>query len=84
MEIVKTFETLKKNWIQIVCKDHAMDVFSVITWDFEIQMEQRHLQQVIDENSDVGYHVVKGMNQKLNYYIDKHKLIDLEFGIPVR
>ena len=24
------------------------------------------------------------MNYKLNYFIDKHKVVDLEFGIPVR
>lgn len=47
-------------------------------------MEQRHLQQIIDDKSDVGSHVVCGMNQKLNYYIDKHKMFDLEFGIPIR
>jgi len=47
-------------------------------------MEQRHLQQRIDDRSDVGFHVVTGMNHKLNYYIDKNKLFDLEFGIPIR
>ena len=84
VEIVKIIETVNKNWLQIVTKDHDQDILSIITWDFDNDMEQRHLQQRIDQKSDVGYHVVNGMNQKLNYFIDKHKLVDLEFGIPVR
>jgi hypothetical protein len=62
VEITNIIQTLNKDWLQIVTKDHAQDVVSIITWDFEIQMEQRHLQQIVDENRDVGYHVVKGMN----------------------
>ena len=57
---------------------------AIITWDFDNNMEQRHLQQLLDDKSDVGSHVVCGMNQKLNYFINKYKMFDLEFGIPIR
>ena len=43
VEITNIIQTLNKDWLQIVTKDHAQDVVSIITWDFEIQMEQRHL-----------------------------------------
>ena len=37
-----------------------------------------------ERNTSSENFVVRGMNQKLNYYIDKNKMFDLEFGIPIR
>lgn len=35
-------------------------------------------------SSDIGQHLVKGMNQKMNYFIDNNYVIDLETNIPLR
>lgn len=32
----------------------------------------------------VGNHVIKGMNYKMNYYLDQNFFIDLEHNIPIR
>ena len=37
-----------------------------------------------DPSDDVGYHVVKGMNLKMNYLINQNHVIDLEYNIPLR
>jgi hypothetical protein len=37
-----------------------------------------------DENSDVGQHVVKGMNYKMNYFLDAQAVTDLEYNVPLR
>lgn len=37
-----------------------------------------------NEENDVGYHVVKGMNLKRNYFLNKNFLTDLEYNIPLR
>jgi hypothetical protein len=40
IEIIKVVETAHTNWLQIICKDHAEDIFSIITWDFNNNLEQ--------------------------------------------
>lgn len=37
-----------------------------------------------DPNDDVKYHIVKGMNPKMNYLLNQHHLLDLEYNIPLR
>jgi hypothetical protein len=32
----------------------------------------------------IGTHIVKGMNYKMNYYIDEDYLIELDCNIPLR
>lgn len=43
------------------------------------------MQQKFDRgHSDIGYHLVNGMNQKMNYFIDAKYVVDLEHNIPTR
>lgn len=37
-----------------------------------------------DYNSEIGQHVVKGMNYKMNYFLDSVCVTDLEYNIPLR
>jgi hypothetical protein len=39
VEIVNLLETLNRNWLQIVAYDHEYQIYSVITWDFDQNME---------------------------------------------
>lgn len=39
-EVIKVIETAKKNWLQIMTKDHEEDILTVVTWDFDNNMEQ--------------------------------------------
>jgi len=55
-----------------------------VTWDFENDIEIAQHQVLINGDNQDCYHVVKGMNMKMNYYIDNNQLIDLEYCIPVR
>ena len=32
----------------------------------------------------VDNHVIKGMNQKMNYFLNQYYLTDLEYNIPLR
>lgn len=50
--------------------DHKLNVIQIITWDFEKNTEEKLKQIVMDQKSIAGYHVVKGMNTKMNYLID--------------
>ena len=55
----------------------------MITWDFNQNIERNMLQVIYQESSDIGYNVVKGMNQKMNYLIEKTYITDLEYNIPL-
>ena len=39
-EVIKVIETANKNWLQIMTKDHEEDILTVVTWDFDNNMEQ--------------------------------------------
>ena len=39
VEIVNLLETLNRNWLQITAYDHGNKIYSVITWDFDQNME---------------------------------------------
>jgi len=67
-----------------VTKDHANEIYTILTWDFDNNMEQTSMQCRPSEHDSVGYHVVKGMNMKMNYFLNQHYLTDLEFNIPIR
>ena len=36
-----------------------------------------------DQSNGIGNHIVKGMNHKLNYFLDQYRIFDLEFNIPI-
>ena len=64
--------------------DHENKIYSVITWDFDQNMEQGIYQVNPDPRDLVGYHIVKGMNPKMNYLLNQHHVVDLEYNIPLR
>jgi hypothetical protein len=41
-----------------------------LTWDFELNVEKNLLQCCPDKSDQVGYHVVKGMNLKMNFLLN--------------
>ena len=53
--------------------DHQEEIFSIITWDFANNKENNIFQMGPQEDQVVGNHVVKGMNQKMNYFLKKLK-----------
>lgn len=69
-EIIKLIETAEKNVVEIVIINHNEEVTSVLTWDFNENIERRMFQMKKHNEDQVGQHIVKGMNYKMNYYID--------------
>lgn len=84
IEVLKMVETDLKNTVQVVTIDHESHIFTILTWNFNDNIEHNCKQTVPDPNDQVGYHVVKGMNLKFNYLLNQHHLIDLEHNIPIR
>ena len=64
--------------------DHEEQIFTLLTWDFNLNMEQSILQMNLNPEDEIGYHVVKGMNKKRNYFLNQYYLTDLEYNIPLR
>ena len=84
VEIQKIVETTKKYCCQIYYIDHDLAVVSILTWDFNRNTEISVVQFRYNLHSDIGYHLVKGMNQQSNYFIDENYLIDVANNIPLR
>ena len=84
IEVIKMIETTKKNHLQVVAMDHDEGIYTILTWNFDENIEFNCKQTIPDPKDDVGYHVVKGMNLKMNYLLNQHHLIDLEYNIPLR
>ena len=59
------------------------NILKIITWDLIEDMERGMMQIKPDKSNDIGNHIVKGMNEKLNYFYDQYKILDLEFNIPI-
>jgi hypothetical protein len=68
----------------MVALDHNDNIYTNLTWDFDSNVEHNILQCKPAPNDVVGYHVVKGMNLKMNYMINQHHVMDLEYNIPLR
>jgi len=82
-EIIKLVETAEKNVVEIVIVNHDEEVTSVLTWDFNENIERRMFQMKKRSEDQVGQHIVKGMNYKMNYYIDQYYLTDLLTNLPI-
>ena len=63
--------------------DHIKNIFKIITWDFKRNIEKSMMQQQTNKFNDIGNHIVKGMNHKLNYLLDQYRIFDLELNIPI-
>jgi len=81
-EIIKLVEVQRKNCLQILVKDHSTQILTIVTWDFNINMEVSVQQMVTSEDSHK--HLVKGMNYKMNYFLQENDITDLEYNIPLR
>jgi hypothetical protein len=53
-EVIKVISTINKNWLQLMMMDHAQEILTVVTWDFDNNMEQCIMQQYVNPNEDVG------------------------------
>ena len=60
---------MEKNVLQLFTINHDLKIIQIITWDFDRNMEKSMMQIIQDPKSDIGYHVVKGMNLKMNYLV---------------
>lgn len=38
-EVIKVIETVNKNWLQLMMMDHVQEILTVVTWDFDMNME---------------------------------------------
>jgi hypothetical protein len=54
----------------------------IISWNFDLNMEESNFQMPYNPQEDSG-HLIKGMNEKSNYYYCSDFIIDLEFNIPM-
>lgn len=37
-----------------------------------------------EKNTSAENYVVRGLNEKLNYFMDEHQIIDLEYRVPLQ
>jgi hypothetical protein len=81
VEINRVLRTLSGEIHQIVATDHDEKIFIVMTWDFEKNLELTMYQTPVTRENQSNY-VVQGMYQKLNYYMNRDFIYDLEFGMP--
>ena len=82
-EISKIWSTSVRNHIQIVAKDAKKRVMIVITWDLDQNIEASMFQYEYKAETRPENYVVKGMNQKYNYFVNENQIIDLEHNIPL-
>jgi hypothetical protein len=81
-EIQRVLRTLNEHMLQIVATMHEEKIFVVMTWDFENNVEVTMYQTAVGREYQANY-VVQGMYQKLNYYMNRDYILDLEFGMPL-
>ena len=84
VEITKVFATSDFKVYQIIAKDTEKNVLIILTWDFARDIEVSMLQVPCDGGLRPENYIVRGMNQKMNYFINKHQIFDLEFNIPMQ
>ena len=57
-----------------------------MTWDFErnVEVGGYQLKEKKFETEGVGNHIVKGLNNKMNYMINKNYILDMETNLPIK
>jgi len=70
VEICSIINTSERKHIQIVAKDMKRKVMIVVTWNLEENVEAAMFQVKIEDGTRPENYVVKGMNQKFNYFIN--------------
>ena len=66
-----------KGVFQIIARDCKRNVLTILTWNFETNIELSIFQTLCSENIRPERRVTKGMNEKFNYYIGEDEIIDL-------
>lgn len=56
----------------------------IITWDFNKNIEESMYQVDSKNKPNIETQVVRGLKQKMNYYVDKDFINDLEYNIPMQ
>ena len=84
VEIIKIWPTRVESHLQIIAKDHDAKVVIVLTWDFVQNMEATMFQVKCDFEARPENYIVKGMNQKYNYFVNEYQIYDLEYNIPLQ
>jgi len=56
----------------------------IVSWDFIKNIEIATLQQKCEPESKPENYIVKGINEKMNYYVNQYQIFDLEYNIPLQ
>ena len=73
-----------KGAFQIIARDCKRNVLTILTWDFERNIELSIFQTLCSVNIRPERRVTKGMDEKFNYYIGEDEIIDLEYNVPLQ
>lgn len=85
VDICKIMSTGKKYHIQIVAKETTLNNLIVVTWDCENNIEASMFQyHYKDKEMRPENYIVRGMNQKFNYFINEYQVFDLEYNLPLQ
>lgn len=81
-EIVRLRSICKENEIQIIAKDNIENIIIIVTWNFDKNIETSMFQFKCESNQSPEHYIVKGINEKMNYFISENQIFDLEYNIP--
>ena len=70
VDIEKIYETSKRHWLQIIARETVRNVLIVLTWNFNENTEASMFQFECQPGTGPENYVVRGLNQKLNYFVD--------------
>ena len=84
VEIAKIWSTQVNHSLQIIAKDNEKNIFMIVSWDFIKNIEIATLQQKCEPESKPENYIVKGINEKMNYYVNQYQIFDLEYNIPLQ
>lgn len=73
---------LSEDLIQIVAKDNYENILIIATWDCERNVEYAMYQVKGESNTFPENYIVRGMNNRLNFFMDETHIYDLEYQIP--
>mgnify|MGYP000938046092 CR=1 FL=1 len=55
----------------------------MLTWDLDENKEYTMLQYESERGKKPENYIVKGVSEKLNYFLNEFQIYDLEFNIPM-
>jgi hypothetical protein len=84
VEISKIWSTQVDKVLQIIARDNEKNIFMIITWNFVKNIEVSMLQQKCPPHHKLENYIVKGMNEKMNYFVNQYQIFDLEYNIPLQ